>query len=494
MYREIVGWNWNLSPSGARALDFKSDCSSLKPGLTAVIRARNEALTIRRCLEDIGAIFDEIIVIDNGSEDDTHAIATRTAELNTNIRVYKYDEIIPAVGVAHAKNVLSGMEPTLASYYNFCLSKVRTFNFIKWDADFIPIIENLSSMRETLQLSTRGDRVAVWCSGTCIWTDGEMNWLDRQPGYNEFRVLSHKHGARYVNLPEWEEIDQSYLFSASLLCWEKPIFAEIKDIRTMNFEDRGFNPQDTRDKMNRKALNEYRASGELPSDRFVSITDFSQDQLTNESLSKRETEMAQNALLEYRFLPTIYQKKRQLASRTERREFWPLLLFCPEGGQAMKDLDLSEQLNNYLIKAGLHYFLLQWSSSDDVTISDNRLQVSSSFKHKVSDLAALLDENGFAYSHIVLIPLNAAIAPKALLLHLANQELPTRLIDMRDPSLFSSVGNNPAASSIKIFEDHQNLPTSQSRMLDMDQKIASSRTFTVVTDWYDWGKKRNTHQ
>ncbi len=48
-----------------------SNGEPLKPGITAVISARNEAYTIPLCLESLIGFADEIVCIDNGSDDNT---------------------------------------------------------------------------------------------------------------------------------------------------------------------------------------------------------------------------------------------------------------------------------------------------------------------------------------------------------------------------------------------------------------------------------------
>ena len=57
-------------------------------GLTAVIITKNEASNIRRCLNSIADVVDEIVVVDSFSEDSTREICEEFLEWNLVIRVF----------------------------------------------------------------------------------------------------------------------------------------------------------------------------------------------------------------------------------------------------------------------------------------------------------------------------------------------------------------------------------------------------------------------
>lgn len=56
--------------------------------LSVVVITYNEEANIRRCLESVAAIADEVIVLDSGSEDQTRAIAS---ELGARVEVHPFD-------------------------------------------------------------------------------------------------------------------------------------------------------------------------------------------------------------------------------------------------------------------------------------------------------------------------------------------------------------------------------------------------------------------
>ena len=59
---------------GLPTFDFTLHRSRERPGVSAMVRVRNEGRTIRRALRSILGVFDEIVVVDNASEDRTATI------------------------------------------------------------------------------------------------------------------------------------------------------------------------------------------------------------------------------------------------------------------------------------------------------------------------------------------------------------------------------------------------------------------------------------
>ena len=52
----------------------------LEPGLTCVFRVRNEARNLPWVLPPIFSAVDRVLLVDNGSDDDTSGVARRVAE------------------------------------------------------------------------------------------------------------------------------------------------------------------------------------------------------------------------------------------------------------------------------------------------------------------------------------------------------------------------------------------------------------------------------
>ncbi|CAN5812870.1 glycosyltransferase family 2 protein [soil metagenome] len=103
----------------AESLDQRHFSHAL-PHLSIVIPAYNESERIARCLEDLIAWTSsredsiEIIVVDDGSGDNTVEIADRFASSHSTIRVLQ----APHLGKANA--VLAGLEASKGSFAGFC--------------------------------------------------------------------------------------------------------------------------------------------------------------------------------------------------------------------------------------------------------------------------------------------------------------------------------------------------------------------------------------
>jgi len=275
-----------------------------KHGLTAIIRAKNEESTITACLNGIVDSVDEIVCVDNNSSDNTSRLMRDFREEHFKTRVYSYNIDVPRVGVCHEQAYLNDSANTLGRFYNFCLSKCRTSNFMKWDADFLPIRDNLNEMVNKFDLRTRDDIFSVWFSGVSVWTDGDRYWIDEAARYNEFRVHSKKFGAKWVDLPPWEEIDQTYLYKAQLFSFHKPVFIEIFNIDLNEFQVRGFNASDQRDIDRYNALEQLANSGDLP-DRFTEVSSLDCPEIVDRNESSIDQENRGYMVNKYNSVPRI---------------------------------------------------------------------------------------------------------------------------------------------------------------------------------------------
>lgn len=251
----------------------------LAPGYTFLIRAKDEQLLTGICLESIVDIADEIIFVDNGSNDSTLERAQNIADKYNNIFIYQYNIDVPKVGTMHERAVGCGSLNTLATYYNWCLSKVTRYNVIKWDCDFIAIRENLIKMINTYDLETRDDKFAIWFTGKTLFFG---KYIRENDYYDEFRVFSKKHGFKWDNYKGCEtaayyvwSLDKAYINGFSNEFYDikiknldkfkresPPLFYEVK---TKNDIKSSANILDSRDRDDNDILLKF----ELPDDMLL---------------------------------------------------------------------------------------------------------------------------------------------------------------------------------------------------------------------------------
>lgn len=130
-----VTWPWS---GGAR----------LRPGATGVLRVKNEAESLPFVLPPLLRACTEVIVVDNGSSDGTAEVARATAThhgVGERLRVLSYPFEVARAGGEHV-GVHERSVHSLAYFYNWCFSHVRTAYSWKWDGDMVLTREGELSM------------------------------------------------------------------------------------------------------------------------------------------------------------------------------------------------------------------------------------------------------------------------------------------------------------------------------------------------------------
>jgi hypothetical protein len=292
-------------PAGNQSLLARAAAPPLPPGASFLIRAKNEAPTIEACLRGVAGLADEIVFVDNDSDDATAAIAERLRAEYFELRTYRYPHRIPRAGAEHAAEVFGGGCNTLGHFYNWCLARAGCANIIKWDADYIALRDNLAEMIRLFDLRTRGDNFVLWFSGLEVYTDGERHWVDTRSAHSEFRVFSARHGHQWVNLPPWEELDQAALFRAQKLFFEKPVYLELFRLDEIEFRDRGLFSGDARDRERYGHIRAFRDTGILPA-HFLPVDGLDDPRLAGLPLSARELDMARHFDRHFRAMPKLF--------------------------------------------------------------------------------------------------------------------------------------------------------------------------------------------
>jgi glycosyltransferase involved in cell wall biosynthesis len=113
-------------------------------GLSAMVRLRNEEEFLLPSIRSIAGEVDEIVIIDNLSEDATPSmIDTLTAEYPDKVVSCRYPHAVGRVGEESWRLSTRGQgdsSPSLsANYYNWCLEKCTGRYVLKWDGDMIAL-------------------------------------------------------------------------------------------------------------------------------------------------------------------------------------------------------------------------------------------------------------------------------------------------------------------------------------------------------------------
>lgn len=179
------------------------------PGISAMLRAKNEAANVPIVVPEILDLFDEVVFIDNGSTDDTMAQVAAIAAHHPSgdrIRLVSYPFPVSRCGDEHWATPEDSVA-NLAYFYNWCLSQC-SFNYVfKWDLDMVPIPSKKHQLaaafasvdQQAAQLwSVRCQTIYRTPQGRWLAANGEVN---REP-----RLHPNRATVRYRKARMWEAL------------------------------------------------------------------------------------------------------------------------------------------------------------------------------------------------------------------------------------------------------------------------------------------------
>jgi glycosyltransferase involved in cell wall biosynthesis len=135
-----IVWPWNQT----------DDRGPLRRGATAVLRVKNEADSMRFVLPPLLRACDHVLLVDNNSTDGTGEAALAVAAshgMAAKFTVKEYPFDVARAGAEHLA-VPERSVHSLAYFYNWCFSHVRTRYSWKWDGDMVLTTEGEVSMAD----------------------------------------------------------------------------------------------------------------------------------------------------------------------------------------------------------------------------------------------------------------------------------------------------------------------------------------------------------
>jgi glycosyltransferase involved in cell wall biosynthesis len=179
------------------------------PGVSAMLRVRNEERKLASCLASIYDLFDEIVVVDNGSQDRTldAALAFKARrDPAGKVRLYAYSFQVVKFGPEHLATPEDSVH-SFVYYSNWCLSRCSRRYVCKWDADMLvrpDAKEALARLFREVQQdeacwSFWGQTVYRDPSGRCYLSKGER--------YEELRLFPNGVSPRFYKEEAYEYVD-----------------------------------------------------------------------------------------------------------------------------------------------------------------------------------------------------------------------------------------------------------------------------------------------
>jgi glycosyltransferase involved in cell wall biosynthesis len=181
------------------------------PGaLTAVVRARNEARNLPVVLPPLLRSVSRVIVVDNGSTDETAAVAhevSDTVASAARLDVLEYRFEVARCGSEH-RDTPPDSPHSLVRFYNWSFSHVETSYALKWDADMVltrrgeTIVRDLAFQLENVDAVVTIERPAVWILAP------DRALVQRHPGPVEAWAWPNRPEFRFVKAMDWETLDR----------------------------------------------------------------------------------------------------------------------------------------------------------------------------------------------------------------------------------------------------------------------------------------------
>ncbi|MBL8985989.1 MAG: glycosyltransferase [Gemmatimonadetes bacterium] len=205
-----------------------------RPGASALVRIRNEARKIETCLGSILPSFDEIVVVDNGSDDETVALVTRfkeRADPSNKIQIHSYPFRLARFGPEH-EGVAADSVRSAVHFSNWALSHCTRTTVCKWDGDMVL----LKAAREAFDRVLRRGRLEVWAiAGQTIYRDlsGDL-WEAIGEVNREVEIFPNGWGCRFEKRRHWERLARPRLLPRHDL--ESVVFAELKFVDEDEFD------------------------------------------------------------------------------------------------------------------------------------------------------------------------------------------------------------------------------------------------------------------
>jgi Sulfotransferase family len=215
----------------------------VKPGFTGVLRVKDESASLPWVLPPLLRAVERVVMIDNGSTDGSQDLAREVAAREgaaDRFEVLDYPFSVSRCGPEHLGTAVDSVH-SLAHFYNWSFSHVRTSYALKWDGDMVltdgavAMIRDLSWQLEGVEAVVRIPRHALYLESdrrgyldTALRNREPWGWPNG-PAYTfvkafEWELPRWPEGIRTVALPEWGCIELKHLDADEFAHWSQTDF------------------------------------------------------------------------------------------------------------------------------------------------------------------------------------------------------------------------------------------------------------------------------
>ena len=169
--------------------------------LSAMLRVRNEQEYLASAVHSIADLVDEIVIVDNLSDDATpQIIADLRATYGDKVRAFEYPHRIARYGAETVELASTGAgrrSPSfLPNYYNWCVAKCQFAYILKWDGDTVALPALAVALHEFRQSRSQ----ALWYTGINLH-ESRRNLIKGRPYEGHEPRLFYRRFARYNHSP-----------------------------------------------------------------------------------------------------------------------------------------------------------------------------------------------------------------------------------------------------------------------------------------------------
>ncbi len=228
----------NLEGEADFAVEWAWDEGPLEPGMTVVLRVKNEARSLPWVLPGLLRSTQAVVLVDNESDDGTPDVARAVAAelgLTDRLQVHSYPFAVSRCGPEHLHTAAHSVH-SLAYFYNWSFSHVRTSYSMKWDGDMV-LTEDAEKLLGDLSWMLSGREVILFVPRHSLYVaDETLAYLDlglanAEPfGYPmaeeythvkafEWETRLYPDSARMLRLPPGSSVELKWLDSDEFAHW-----------------------------------------------------------------------------------------------------------------------------------------------------------------------------------------------------------------------------------------------------------------------------------
>jgi len=196
----------NLERLGDYDVSWPRDFSVQEPGLTAVLRVKNEARSLPWVLPPLFDAVQRVVVVDNQSDDGTPEVARQVAlrsgaEDRLLVTAYPFD--VSRCGAEHLATPERSVH-NLAYFYNWSFGHVQTSYSMKWDGDMVLTAEGVDTFAELAWQLEHVEAVVSMPRHPLFVESDRVAYLDVYMINVEEYVFPMGEAYRHVKAYEWE--------------------------------------------------------------------------------------------------------------------------------------------------------------------------------------------------------------------------------------------------------------------------------------------------